>query len=678
MLCCLNPDCRNPLNPNETSYCQACGTKIVSRLRGHYRIVKPLGRGGFGKTYLAEDLDKLNQHCVVKQLAPKVRGTWEVNKAVQLFEQEARQLQELGEENSQIPTLYAYFEEDDYFYLVQQFIDGLNLAKELEQRETWSESEIEELLLSLLPVLQFIHDRGVIHRDIKPENIMRRTLLDIESGSEREKKEQLVLIDFGVSKQFSGAVKTSATGTIIGSAGYAPLEQLQGGEVYPSSDLFSLGATCFHLLTKVHPLHLWTEYGYSWTNNWQRQIGCPISDRLKKILDKLLQKDVSLRYPSAKEVLKDLQVKSPPPLSLPKRSKITKKKLAVGVAIGVLGWVSYTGVKIVSNIATPTPQVSSNKQPIPTDKKRVSWERATAIATLTGNLGWLNSVTFSPDGKTLASVDLNTTIEIWNLETKKAIPQGAAKPIATLKEHVKWVVSIAFSPDGKTLVSGSEDKTIKLWNLETKKAIATLRGHSDSVITVTFSPDGKTLASGSADKTIKLWNLETKTAIATLEGHTEPIGSIAFSPDGKMLASGSADRTIKLWNLDTKQEIATLRGHSESVYSIAFSPDGKILASGSGDKTIQLWNLDTKQAIATLEGHQKAIAAVAFNSDGKTLASGSADSTIKLWNLDTKQEIATLKKHSKSVYAIAFSPDGTMLASGSGDKTIQLWQAGLE
>jgi serine/threonine protein kinase len=666
MLCCLNPDCRNPLNPNETNYCQACGTKIVSLLRGHYRIIKPLGRGGFGKTYLAEDLDKLNQRCVVKQLAPKVRGTWELNKAVRLFEQEARQLQELGEENAQIPTLYAYFEEDDYFYLVQQFIDGQNLAKELQQRETWSESEIEELLLSLLPVLQFIHDRGVIHRDIKPDNIMRRTFLDLEYNSARDKREQLVLIDFGVSKQFSASVKTTAMGTIIGSAGYAPLEQLQGGEAYPASDLFSLGATCFHLLTKVHPLHLWTEYGYSWTNNWQEQISCPISDRLGKILDRLLQKDVSWRYLSAKEVLKDLQVKSSPPLSLPKQQTITKKKLVIGGAIGLLGLASYTGVQIVSNLASSsTPQV---KQQISTDTKQVSWEKATAIATLTGNLGWINSVRFSPDSKTLVSADLNPTIEIWNIDTKKVI--------TTLKGHSKWVVSIAFSPDGKTLVSGSEDKTIKFWNLETKKAIATLQGHTDSVIAVAFSPDGKILASGSADRTIKLWNVETKKAIATLQGHTEAIGSIAFSPDGKMLVSGSADRTIKLWNLATKQEIASLRGHSESVYAIAFSPDGKILASGSGDKTIQLWNLDTKQAIATLEGHTEAIATVAFNPDGKTLASGSADNTIKLWNLDIKQEIATLKKHSKSVYAIAFSPDGKLLASGSGDKKILIWQAG--
>jgi WD40 repeat protein/tRNA A-37 threonylcarbamoyl transferase component Bud32 len=673
MLCCLNPDCLKPLNPDGVNYCQTCGTKIVSLLRGHYRIIEPIGRGGFGKTYLAEDLDKLNQRCVVKQLAPKAQETWALNKAVQLFEQEARQLQELGEENSQIPTLYAYFEEDGYLYLVQQFIDGQNLAKELEKRVNWSESEIRGLLLSLLPVLQFIHDRGVIHRDIKPENIMRRT--SPKSASYQGTSEQLVLIDFGVSKQLSGTVKaTTVTGTAIGSGGYAPLEQIQAGEAYPASDLFSLGTTCFYLLTKVHPLELWREHGYSWTKNWRQHLKHPISKQLRKVLNKLLQKDLEKRYQSAEAVLSDLQVQLPPS-PLPRHNKTFKKPLMAGTAILLLGLASYAGVKIVSSIvssltsqvSTDREQVSSNQEPVSPDEEQVSWETATSIAKLTGNLGWVNSVIFSPDGKTLASADLDTMIAIWNLETKKAI--------ATLKGHSKWVVSIAFSPDGKTLVSGSEDKTIKLWNLETKKAMATLRGHSDAVITVAFSPDGKSLASGSADRTIKLWNLDSKQELATLRGHSEAIGSVAFSRDGRTLASGSADRTIKLWNLDSKQELATLRGHSESVYGIAFSRDGQTLASGSGDKTIQLWDLDTKQAIATLEGHLEPIAAVAFSPDGRTLASASADKTIKLWNLNTKVAIATLRGHSESVYAIAFSPDGTLLASGSRDKTIQIWQA---
>ncbi|MDZ8228113.1 MAG: WD40 repeat domain-containing protein, partial [Nostoc sp. ChiVER01] len=135
--------------------------------------------------------------------------------------------------------------------------------------------------------------------------------------------------------------------------------------------------------------------------------------------------------------------------------------------------------------------------------------------------------------------------------------------IHTLTGHDNFVWSVSFSPDGKTLASGSDDKTIKLWNLDTGKEIRTLTGHDNFVWSVSFSPDGKTLASGSEDKTIKLWNLETAKEIHTLTGHDNPVYSVSFSLDGKTLASGSRDKTIKLWNLDFwNLDLDTLIGRS--------------------------------------------------------------------------------------------------------------------
>jgi WD40 repeat protein len=289
----------------------------------------------------------------------------------------------------------------------------------------------------------------------------------------------------------------------------------------------------------------------------------------------------------------------------------------------------------------------------------------TEIATLSGHRAWVSSVSFSPDGKTLAFANGDKTIKLWNLHTKTEI--------ATLSGHRAPVWRVSFSPDGKTLASASDDKTIKLWNLHTKTEIATLSGHSDRVRSVSFSPDGKTLASASDDKTIKLWNLNTKTEIATLSGHRAWVSSVSFSPDGKTLASASSDKTIKLWNLHTKTEIVTLSGHSDGVSSVSFSPDGKTLASASDDKTIKLWNLHTKTEIATLHGHSDGVSSVRFSPDGKTLASASLDKTIKLWHLHTKTEIATLSGHSAWVLSVSFSPDGKTLASASLDKTIKLW-----
>ncbi len=292
-------------------------------------------------------------------------------------------------------------------------------------------------------------------------------------------------------------------------------------------------------------------------------------------------------------------------------------------------------------------------------------ETAAEILTLKGHDGGLSSLSFSPDGKTLASGSYDSTIKLWNTET--------AAEILTLKGHEGTVSSVSFSPDGKILASGSYDSTIKLWNAETAAVIRTLKGHDESVEGVSFSPDGKTLASGSDDGTVKLWNVETAAVIRTLKGHDESVKGVSFSPDGKTLASNSSDNTIKLWNAETAAVIRTLKSHDGGLSSVSFSPDGKTLASGSSDNTIILWDVETGAVIRDLYGHDENITSVSISPDGKTLASGSYDNTIKLWNVEMGAEIRTLQGHDESVYSVSISPDGKTLASGSYDNTIILW-----
>ena len=282
-ICCLNPECNNPSVPEYTQFCSSCGVPLI-KLRNRYRPIKSLRSGGFGKTYLAEDFDKLNEKCVIKQFAPQTQGTAGLQKATELFLQEAQQLQQLGE-HPQIPTLLAYFEENSRLYLVQQFIDGENLLQELENQGIFSESKIRALLQDLLSILKVVHQDGVIHRDIKPENIMRRR----SDG-------KLILIDFGASKQLQGTVKT---GTSIGTFGYASLEQMRHGKAYPASDLYSLGVTCFHLLTGDKFSDIFED--------WPQHLKQLVSEELGKILAKLLQEEYQQRYQSAQAVLQDLK-----------------------------------------------------------------------------------------------------------------------------------------------------------------------------------------------------------------------------------------------------------------------------------------------------------------------------------------------------------------------------------
>ncbi|AFZ00136.1 serine/threonine-protein kinase [Calothrix sp. PCC 6303] len=668
MLCCLNPACHNPPVPDGEEYCPNCHVPLVI-LRNRYRPVKSLGGGGFGKTYLAEDTDKLNEKCVIKQFAPQVQETAALQKATELFEQEARRLQQLGE-HPQIPTLLAYFQEDSRLYLVQQFIDGQNLLKQLQQQGTFSEGKIRDLLQDLLSILQVVHQQKVIHRDIKPDNIIQR-------GDGK-----IVLIDFGASKQLTKTVMT-AKGTTIGTFGYAPLEQMQDGKVYPASDLYSLGATCFHLLSGIHPWQLWKSQGYGWVRNWRQHLQQAVSEELGQILDKLLQEEYQQRYQSVGEVLQDLNfqpVIATPVLPLastviphslasilaaPQRllKKLSKqnfnfrKILLVGTAIALVGTQIYGYVRYG---LFPTNPISINTS-IPSG---VLLQR-----TLKGHSKGVTSIAVSPDGKTLASGSQDKTIKLWNLVT--------GEQIRTITGHSDLVWSVAISPDSQTLASSSRDKTIKLWNLATGEQIRTITGQSDLVVAI--SPDSQTLASGSQDKTIKLWNLVTGEQIRTLTGHSRSVQSVAISPDSRTLASSSSDGIIKLWNLGTGEEIRTLTGHygpgdSGLVKSVAISPDGKTLASASFDKTIKLWNLATGEQIRTLTGHSDWVISLAISPDGKTLVSGSYDGTIKLWNLETGQQIRTLTGHSRPVNSVAISPDGKTLVSGSDDYTIKIWR----
>jgi len=277
---------------------------------------------------------------------------------------------------------------------------------------------------------------------------------------------------------------------------------------------------------------------------------------------------------------------------------------------------------------------------------------------LVGHGNGIRSVSFSSDGKTLASGSLDKTIKVWNIET--------GQEIRTLSGHNDNVWCLNFSSDGKTLASGSSDNTIRLWNIETGKEIYTLTEHNDSVTSVSFSSDGKTLASGSSDNTIRLWNVETGQEIRSLSGY-----KMSFSSDGKTLASGGDD-TIKLWDVETGKEIHTLSGHTNNVTSVSFSSDGKTLASGSWDNTIKLWNVETGQEILALPEHN-IVWSVSFSPDGKLLASGGDDEIIKLWNVQIDKEICTLFGHNNSVNSVSFSPDGKTLASGSSDNTIKLW-----
>ncbi|UZQ53263.1 serine/threonine-protein kinase [Trichothermofontia sichuanensis B231] len=339
---CLNPECPSPHNPDSANFCQGCGTRL--RLANRYRALKQLGEGGFSRTFLAVDEYKPSQPtCVIKQFLPQVQGAKNWEKAAALFAHEAKQLEELGS-HAQIPELYAYFSEGKQQYLVQEFIDGLNLQQELEQQGAFDEDQIRQVLGDLLPVLEYVHDRQVIHRDIKPENIIRRRQ-GVSSAQTGENNGQppspvgkLVLVDFGAAKSATHTALKQA-GTRIYSLGYAAPEQEQGWAVF-ASDLYSLGVTCIHLLTHIEPFNLYDSTDRRWV--WRDYLRTPISPQLAELIDRLLQPELSHRYPSAAAVLADL------------------KKLPIGIPVGATATASTpagTAPSLISRLLGGAPSL---------------------------------------------------------------------------------------------------------------------------------------------------------------------------------------------------------------------------------------------------------------------------------------------------------------------------------
>ncbi|MER3435091.1 MAG: serine/threonine protein kinase [Leptolyngbya sp. ERB_1_1] len=294
---CLNSVCPHPENLANTVRCQACGASLL--LRDRYGVLHALGQGGFGATFLAKDESLPGQpHCVIKQLRPTATAPHVMQMARDLFEREAQTLGRIGN-HPQVPRLLDYFEANEEFFLVQEYISGSTLQQEIKRSGAFSEAGVKQFLSEILPIMQYVHSHQVIHRDIKPANLIRRS-----------QDCKLVLIDFGAVKNQVNPVSTSLsdqtalTAYAIGTPGFAPPEQMAMRPVY-ASDLYAIGVTCLYLLTGKSPKDL--DYDPATGELiWQKQVH--VSDHFAGVLKKMLEVSVRHRFQSANEILRALDL----------------------------------------------------------------------------------------------------------------------------------------------------------------------------------------------------------------------------------------------------------------------------------------------------------------------------------------------------------------------------------
>ncbi|MEG4245995.1 serine/threonine-protein kinase [Microcoleus sp. MON2_D6] len=681
---CLNPKCPNPSDPANSgkSACIHCGSELL--LQGRYRLVAPLGGGGFGRTF---EVDDNGARRVLKVLLK------EHPKAVELFKQEADVLVRLRHPGIPKVDRDGYFiftpahSTESFHCLVMEKIAGANLQDWLKHRgRPISQEQAVNWLKQLSEILDQVHRLNYFHRDIKPHNIMCKP-----NG-------QLVLIDFGTAREVSATyfakVGQGQNVTGIVSPGYTPPEQTNGKAV-PQSDFFALGRTFVYLLTGKPPT-AFPENPRTGRLMWRK--GAPqVSDSVANVIDYLMAPFPGNRPQSPQMVLQCLEeinldgAETQVPTQLPttgqtkirttageggakKQSSINrlrplnsglnktqkdvfdwKKKLLAGTAVLM---VSIGASQIYGSLrygvfpANPVWLLST----LPTTH---------FLQRSLDNVGSVNAIALSPDGQTLVSASFGT-IRIWNVRTGRLV-----RTLNSVHSK-KSVNTLAVSPNSSILASGGGDNNVILWDLKTGRRMRTIAAHKAAVNEIAFSRDGQTLASGSDDKTVRLWNVRTGSRLRTLSGHAGGVNAIALSRDGKTLASGSQDKTVRLWNLGTGEVRRIITGHGGPVNAVAFSPNGQIVASASTDNTIRLSNVQDGKRTRTFKGHSSWVRTIAFSPDSRTLISGGGD--IIVWDLKTGKERSSLSGHSQFVSSVAISRDSKTFVSASPDRTIKIWR----
>jgi WD40 repeat protein len=291
---------------------------------------------------------------------------------------------------------------------------------------------------------------------------------------------------------------------------------------------------------------------------------------------------------------------------------------------------------------------------------------------LEGHTGPLKGLTFSPDGRTLASSSWDHTVRLWDLGHRE---DGYPKAPVVL-HHDASRTATAFSPDGSLLVSVG-DRSLDIWSCRPEYE-RKLERVGEGFLSASFSPDGRRLALGGADGTVRIWDMPSAQERAVFHENTGDVSHVVFSPDGKRLVSSSIRGRVVLWDVMSGAEIRTILGRDQNVgrRAVAFSPDGQTIAVGEcaiQPRDVLLMDVETGAVRVRLTGHRFGCMSLAFSPDGRYLATAGGDCCVKLWDLPNAKELARLTEGVGCTNSLAFSPDGTRLAYCGKDENVRFW-----
>ena len=305
------------------------------------------------------------------------------------------------------------------------------------------------------------------------------------------------------------------------------------------------------------------------------------------------------------------------------------------------------------------------------DMVRVRDAQSGEVVSMLGSYERRNGVDalFSEDNKRVLIKRLGG-MEVWDVDSGRLFLK--------LSQDQSCGYSAALSENGKRLANICKDNTVNIWDVDNRRLIATLRGHEKDVYRVLFSPDDKLVLTASKDMTARIWDAESGYSLVTLMGHEGTVDNAAFSPDSKHVVTASQDKTARVWDAKSGRPLVTLKGHQDFVNTAVFSPDGRWVVTASADKTARIWDAENGRSLVTLTGHEDAVNSAVFSRDVKRVVTASGDNTARIWDAKSGRLLETLSGLGDSVDHAAFIMDGRQVITASIDGTARIYIVDFE